>query len=163
MQAKRVSLYGMLLGLSMILSYIEAITPLSIGIPGVKLGLANMVTVTALFGLGKRAAFIIGLLRILLSGWLFGNGSTLLYSAAGFLLSFAVMLGLRLWGGFSMVSVSAAGGAAHNLGQLAAAVCILQSAALFGYLPVLIIAGIISGVVIGVVAGIVSSRISGFI
>ncbi len=161
--AKRVSLYGLLLALSMVLSYVEAILPVNIGIPGVKLGLPNLVTVTGLYTLGVVPTMLISFLRILLVAATFGNAMTLCYSLSGFLLSLAAMLLLRRLGGFSSVTVSICGGVMHNIGQLLAAVFLLHSAVLFYYFPVLLGAGMAAGAVIGLLAGLVQQRIRHFL
>ena len=115
---RKLSLYGMLLALSIVLGYVESMIPIPLGIPGVKLGIPNIVTVIALYSIGALPAFLITLLRILLISASFGNGVTFLYSLSGFLLSFSGMLFLKKIGGFSRVSVSIAGGVLHNIGQI---------------------------------------------
>ncbi len=157
--AKRVSLYGLLLALSMVLSYVEAILPVNIGIPGVKLGLPNLVTVTGLYCLGVLPTMLISFLRILLVSATFGNAMTLSYSLSGFILSLAAMLLLRRLGGFSSIMVSVTGGVMHNVGQLLAAVFLLHSSVLLYYFPVLLAAGMAAGAVIGLLAGLVQQRI----
>ena len=107
--------------LSLIFSYVEALFPLSLAVPGIKLGLANIVVVLALYTAGKRTAFLVNLLRILLAGLLFGNAFSILYSLAGGLLSFAAMCLLKRTGWFSILGISMAGGVFHNLGQLTVA------------------------------------------
>lgn len=156
---RKLSLYGMLLALSIVLGYVESMIPIPLGIPGVKLGIPNIVTVIALYSIGALPAFLITLLRILLISASFGNGVTFLYSLSGFLLSFSGMLFLKKIGGFSRVSVSIAGGVLHNIGQIFSAVLLLRSSALFSYLPVLLLAGVLSGGVIGLLAGIVTERL----
>ncbi len=158
-KAKKVSMYGMLLALSMVLSYAEAMMPVSIGVPGVKLGLPNMVTVIGLYSVGPAGTAVISLLRILLSAAAFGNAMTLWYSAAGWALSFLCMILLRKYAGLTALSVSTAGGIMHNVGQLTAAVLLMHTAALYYYLPVLLLAGTLSGFIIGFLAGLVSERI----
>lgn len=159
MTTKKTSLYGMLLALAMILSYIEAIIPINIGVPGVKLGLPNIVTVIGLYSLGPVPTLIISFLRIILISILFGNTMTLAYSFAGFVLSFLCMVVLMKIGGFHMTVVSVTGGVMHNVGQLIAAVLLLHSDVLFYYLPVLMVAGVVAGTVIGFVSGLVTRRI----
>ena len=154
-----ISLYGMLLALSMVLSYVEAMIPVNIGVPGVKLGLPNIVTVIGLYSIGTGATIIISLLRIFLVAFTFGNAMTLVYSLSGFVLSLVSMLLLKRIGGFSRIMISVSGGVMHNLGQLGAAVVMLHSQQLFYYFPVLLIAGVISGAVIGLLAGLVTERI----
>ncbi|WP_242945141.1 Gx transporter family protein [Oribacterium sp. C9] len=153
----------MLLALAMILSYVEAIIPINIGVPGVKLGLPNIVTVIGLYSLGPVPTLIISFLRIILVSFMFGNTMTLAYSLAGFGLSFLTMLILLKIGGFHMTVVSVTGGVMHNVGQLMAAILLLHSEILFLYLPVLMIAGVAAGAVIGLVSGLITERIQTYL
>ena len=143
----------------MIFSYIEAVLPFNFGIPGVKLGLANIVVVVALYRLSIPETAGISFVRILLTGLLFGNAFSLVYSFAGgvlSLISMAICKRLKL----SVVGVSIVGGVLHNVAQLAAAVVILKSPVLGYYLPVLLAAGLITGFAIGIASHfIVKSRI----
>ena len=159
MNTRKISLYGMLLALAMVLSYVEAMIPINIGVPGVKLGLPNIVTVIGLYSIGVWPTLLISALRILLVGFMFGNTMTLAYSLSGFALSFLTMLLLRKIGGFHRTVVSLTGGVMHNVGQLMAAVALLHSQVLLYYLPVLMVAGVMAGALIGVVAGLITERI----
>jgi heptaprenyl diphosphate synthase len=150
--AKKVAFCGMLTALAMIFSYVEALIPVNFGIPGVKLGLANLVVLAGLWILRPHEVLMVSVSRIILISLLFGNGVSLLYSLAGGILSFFVMLGLKK-AGFSGIGVSAAGGAAHNIGQLATAALIVQTAGIFWYLPVLLLSGVLTGVLIGILTG----------
>lgn len=150
--AKKVAYCAMLAALSMIFAYIEALLPLSFGIPGVKLGLANLVVLTGLYFMPAGWVFTVLVLKVTLVSFLFGNLSMLIYSMAGGLFSFFVMLALKKRAGFSIVGVSIAGGVSHNIGQLAVAVLAVESLAPLSYLPVLMIAGAAAGTVIGMVA-----------
>lgn len=143
---------GLLTALAMIFSYIEFLIPISLGIPGIKLGLANLVVVTALYVMRPHEAFLINIVRILLSGLLFGNSMSLIYSISGGVLSFFVMLALKKTNGFSVFGVSIGGGVAHNIGQILAAMLILENVMIAYYLPVLLIAGILTGLLIGFLA-----------
>lgn len=163
MTSKKTSLYGMLLALAMILSYVEAIIPINIGVPGVKLGLPNIVTVIGMYSLGPVPTLIISFLRIILVSFMFGNTMTLAYSLAGFALSFLTMFMLLKAGGFHMTVVSVAGGVMHNVGQLLAAILLLHSEILVLYLPVLMVAGVAAGAVIGLVSGLVTDRIQTYL
>ncbi|WP_242839375.1 Gx transporter family protein [Oribacterium sp. P6A1] len=163
MTSKKTSLYGMLLALAMILSYVEALIPINIGVPGVKLGLPNIVTVIGLYSLGPVPTLIISFLRIILVSFMFGNTMTLAYSISGFALSFLTMLILLKIGGFHMTVVSVTGGVMHNVGQLTAAILLLHSEILLLYLPVLMIAGVTAGAVIGLVSGLVTDRIQTYL
>ena len=149
----------MLLALAMILSYVEAMIPINIGVPGVKLGLPNIVTVIGLYTLGAVPTLIISILRILLVSFMFGNTMTLAYSLSGFALSFLTMTALIKIGGFQRTVVSITGGVMHNVGQLLAAILLLHSEALLFYLPVLMVAGVVAGALIGLVSGLIADRI----
>ncbi len=159
MNSKKTSLYGMLLALAMILSYVEAIIPINIGVPGVKLGLPNIVTVIGLYSIGPVPTLIISALRILLVSILFGNTMTLAYSVSGFVLSLVTMVLLMKIGGFQRTVISVTGGVMHNVGQLIAAILLLHSEVLLYYLPVLMVAGVVAGAVIGLVSGLITDRI----
>ena len=161
-KTKKISFYGLCLALGLVLSYAEAVIPINIGIPGAKLGLPNIVTVLLMYSAGNAAAFTIGLLRIVLSGFMFGDLFAIAYSAAGLCASFAAMALLKKSGGFGMIGVSTAGGVMHNIGQIAIAV-LLTNGSVLSYLPVLLAAGIIAGIVIGILSGILNKRLSAFL
>ena len=149
--AKRVAYSAMLVALAMIFSYIETLIPFSFGIPGIKLGLANLVVLLGLYFLKPMQVAEISTIRIVLAAFLFGNMASLIYSLAGGLLSFLVMLVLlKACKGFSPVGVSVAGGVSHNIGQLLVAMVIVESRSVLYYLPVLMIAGLVTGLLIGV-------------
>lgn len=143
----------MLVALAMIFSYVESLIPINFGIPGVKLGIANLVTITGLYYMRTRDVLLIAVMRIMLSGFMFGNGMSILYSLAGGLLSFAVMASVKRTGAFSIAGVSLAGGIAHNVGQLAVAALVVENLRLMYYLPVLMISGTVTGLLIGAVGG----------
>lgn len=149
---KRTAYCGMLTALSMIFSYIEALIPFSFGIPGIKLGLSNLVVVTALYFLPAGWVFSVMALKVTLVSFLFGNLSMMIYSMAGGVLSFAMMLILKKIKGFSMIGVSIIGGVSHNIGQLAVAVLAVGSMAPLSYMPVLVVAGAVMGAIIGTAA-----------
>ncbi len=130
----------------------EALIPINFGIPGVKLGLANLVILIALERMDTPTAFGINMVRIALSSLLFGTVMTLAYSLAGGLLSFLVMWALRKSGRFSLIGVSLAGGVAHNIGQILVAALVLENLRIAVYLPVLLISGVITGILIGICA-----------
>ena len=159
MKTKQVALTGLLIALALILSYLESLVPLSFAIPGIKLGLPNLVIVFALYRLKPSVAAAISLLRVALVAVLFGSVLSLAYSAAGAVLSFAVMLLLRRSGRFGCTGVSVAGAVAHNLGQIAAAALLLETASLAWYFPILCLSGTVAGVVIGLLAALLVKRI----
>lgn len=152
MSTKKLARSALMVALAMILSYLEALIPFNFGIPGIKLGLANLVVLTALYLFGPAQAILISIVRILLVSITFGSLAALAYSLAGGLLSFCLMLLLSRIKGFSVMGVSVAGGVSHNLGQLIVAALVVENMNLFFYFPVLIIAGVITGLVIGIVA-----------
>ena len=154
-----VARFGLLLALALVLSYLESLVPLSFSVPGVKLGLPNLVIIFALYCMGKREAILISLLRVLLASILFGNVLSMLYSAAGALVSFLAMWGLKSSGKFSCTGVSVAGAVAHNCGQIFTAVLLLETSRLVWYLPVLCVSGVVAGVCIGLLSAQLIKRI----
>ncbi|MDY3250307.1 MAG: Gx transporter family protein [Candidatus Choladocola sp.] len=149
---QKAAYFGVFTALAMILSYIEAQLPFFYGIPGVKLGLANSMSLTVMYLMGPAAAYAVSGIRIILTGFLFGNMFSILYSLAGGLLSLTVMLLMRKSRCFSIVGISMAGGLTHNIGQLAVAVCVVENLNLMYYLPVLLISGTVTGLVIGILS-----------
>lgn len=149
---KKTAYMGIFLALALICSYIETLIPFNIGIPGIKLGLTNIVVVWALYLLGAKEAFLISVLRIILSGMMFGNVFSIAYSLAGGVLSFLIMFIIKKTNKFKCISVSIAGGIFHNIGQLCIAAFIVQNASVFYYIPVLFVAGAITGLIIGVIS-----------
>ena len=162
-KARRVALYGMLTALAFILSYVESLVPVTLGIPGVKLGLANLVVVIALYTLDLKGAFVISVVRIVLSGLTFGGLFSMLYSLAGGLLSFAVMAVLSRKKLFGTVGVSVCGGVAHNIGQLLVAMAVLETESVWYYFPVLLISGSVAGVLIGLLGGWMTGRVQDYL
>lgn len=156
----RVAYFGVFTALALIFSYIETLIPISFGIPGVKLGLANLIIVIALYKIPLREVYVLSVVRVLLSGVLFGNYFSIAYSLAGGLLSLTVMALLKKTGGFSVIGISIAGGVCHNSGQLVVAMIVVETFAMSYYMPVLLVAGLITGFLIGVVADQVLRRIS---
>lgn len=151
MNYKKVPMLGMLISLALLMSYIENILPVSIGIPGAKLGLANIVIIIALYKAGAKQACFISIVRIILAGFLFGNMFSIVYSIMGAVFSLAAMILLKYKTDFSVYGISMIGGVMHNIGQIAAAMIVLESVELVFYLPVLIIVGTITGILIGII------------
>ena len=161
---KRLCIYGLLIALAFVLSYLESLIPLAaVGffVPGMKIGLANIVVMVALYTMGARDAFALALIRILLVAATFGNSVSMIYSLGGGLLSYAVMVLLKKAGVFGMVTVSIAGGIFHNVGQIVMAMLVLENAGVMAYLPVLFVSGSVTGLVIGLLGGEVAKRIRG--
>ena len=160
LHTKKLAEYACLLAFAMIVSYIEALIPIPLGIPGVKLGLANVAIVFCLYRTGIGGAFIINICRVLLCGLLFGNAYGVLYSLAGAVVSLLIMACVKRIPVFGMVGVSIAGGVAHNIGQLMLALCITQVPVLWYYLPFLLIIGALTGFLNGSLANVIYKRIA---
>lgn len=152
MKIKSVAYCAMLTALAMIFGYVEALVPFHFGLPGVKLGVANIVIVLALYQFPAGQVFAIQVMRIVLVSFLFGNVSMMLYSLAGGILSLLIMLLLKKTNWFSITGISIVGGVSHNLGQLAVALLVVQNLRITFYLPVLLIAGLVTGCLIGMLA-----------
>lgn len=159
MNSKTIARYALLVALAMVLSWLESLVPLSAAVPGVKLGLTNLVVIFALYRMSARDALAISLIRVLLVSFTFGNAYAFAYSFAGAVLSFLIMWGLKKLAFFSSVGVSVAGGVGHNLGQIMVAALVLENSGIFLYLPALLISGTLAGVCIGAVGGILVNRI----
>jgi heptaprenyl diphosphate synthase len=155
---KKIATYGMLIALAFIFSYLESQIPYFLGIPGMKLGLANIVILIALYLMGTKSAFVLSIIRVLLASLTFGNMSMFWFSVAGATLSFLVMVLIKQIKGFSMMGVSVAGGVAHNVGQIIVAMIVLTEVML-NYLIVLIIGGTLTGAVIGVVGAMIYAKL----
>lgn len=150
--SKRVAKCGLLIALAMVFSYVEVLIPFNFGIPGIKLGLANLIVVVGFYSMKTTDVIAVSLVRIFLSGLLFGNLMSILYSLSGGILSIIVMLLLKRLHRFSIVGVSIVGGVFHNIGQIIVAMLILENFAVAVYLPPLLIAGTITGMLIGILA-----------
>lgn len=157
--AQRSAMYGICIALAMILSYVETLLPIHFGIPGVKPGLANLAVLIALWQMSPADAFMISMTRIIFVSLTFGNAASFLYSLAGGILSLGAMAVCQKKGWFSMTGVSIAGGIMHNIGQLLMAAAVLESAAVFTYLPVLLIAGVLAGALVGLLGGMLLKRL----
>ena len=159
LRTQRLATASMFAALAMIFSYIEFLIPFSVGIPGVKLGLPNLIIIIALYKMDTRYAFTINMVRILISGLLFTGAFGTAYSLAGGILSFLLMWMLKKTNLFSMIGVSMAGGVAHNMGQLLVASLIVSDLKMFLYFPVLMFSGLISGILIGIVAYVLEKKL----
>lgn len=150
---------ALLTTLAMILSYLESQIPAFVAVPGVKVGLANIAVVFALYKLGAKEAAGISLVRVVLTSLLFGSGASFLYSAAGAALSLGGMLLLKRVPAFSYVAVSVLGGVLHNAGQIGMACLLLETNVIVYYLPFLVLSGTVAGVAVGILAAILIKRI----
>ena len=152
MSAKRIAKMSMLVALAIIFSYIEFLVPINLGVPGIKLGLANLVIVIALYTMKTVDVWLISILRILILGFMFGSGMSIIYSIAGAVLSLMVMCIIKRIKGFSIVGVSIAGGVCHNIGQVLVAMVVVETTGILYYMPALLVAGVITGAIIGIVS-----------
>lgn len=163
MKRNKITDFGALTALAFIFSYLESLVPIPVGIPGIKLGLANLVVVVVLYLMGAKSGFYVSMVRILLAGMTFGSLSSILYSLSGGLLSFAGMYCSKRFGWFSTVGTSILGAVLHNVGQLLVAAFVLKTPGLSWYLPFLLVAGVLTGVVIGGLASIISKRLGPYV
>lgn len=152
MKAGKIAYYGLFAALAVLMGYVEMLVPVPVPIPGVKLGLANVVVLVMLYYMDAKSAFFISLVRVILCGLLFAGFAGLLYSLSGALLSFAAMALLKKTGRFSMIGVSVAGGVFHNVGQITVAALAVENVRMVYYLPFLLVSGVVTGVLIGLVA-----------
>ena len=158
MKKYSVAFLGCFLALAMIFSYIESLIPFYFGVPGIKLGLANVLIVSVLYICGPLSAIIISIARVILSGFMFGSLFSIAYSMAGAVLSFICMLIVKRFK-FNIYTVSIVGGVTHNLGQILVAMLVVENYNLIFYFPLLMIAGIVTGLIIGVISERVYSLI----
>ena len=152
MRSSKVAQYGLFAALAILMGYVEMLIPLPLLVPGMKLGLANVIIVIVLYHMDTESAFFISLVRVLMSGLLFQGFAGLLYSLAGALLSLAVMALLKKTGKVSITGVSVMGGVFHNVGQIIVAAAVVENIKMAYYLPFLLVTGVVTGFVIGAVA-----------
>lgn len=148
----KVAYMGMYTALALIFSYVELLIPFNIGIPGMKLGLANVVVVVVLYKMGWKEAYIVSIARVLLSGVLFGNLASISFSLSGCILSLTMMCLIYRKKDFSVIGVSIVGAICHNLGQILIAMLVVSSFSVMYYFPILMIVGVLTGLVIGIVS-----------
>lgn len=152
MRSSKVAQYGLFAALAILMGYVEMLIPLPLLVPGMKLGLANVIIVIVLYHMDAKSAFFISLVRVLMSGLLFQGFAGLLYSLAGALLSLAIMTLLKKTGKVSITGVSVMGGVFHNIGQIIVAAAVVENIKMAYYLPFLLVTGVVTGFVIGAVA-----------
>jgi heptaprenyl diphosphate synthase component I len=156
---KYMSMYAMFVALAMILSYIESLIPIPFAVPGMKIGLANLVVIVALYVMDEKAAISISLIRVILVSFTFANLSAMIFSLAGALCSIICMLLLKRTGNYSVSGVSIVGAVSHNVGQLMVAMAVVNTVQVISYLPIIIIFGVTSGFLMGMLAIMVINRI----
>lgn len=152
MDYKKIPYYGLFAALAILMGYVEMMIPVPVPIPGVKLGLANVIVLITMYYMDTKGAFFISLIRVLLSGLLFAGMAGLLYSLAGAMLSFLAMALLKKTGKCSIIGVSLAGGIFHNVGQVTVAAMVVENVRMAYYLPFLLVSGVVTGILIGIVA-----------
>lgn len=157
--ARKTALFGMMVALAFTFSYLESLIPFNFGIPGVKLGIANLVVIIALYTMSSKEALAISVIRIFLAALTFGNFFSVAYSLCGGLLSFAVMFFMKKTK-LSMIGVSMLGGISHNIGQIIVAAIVMETIRIAYYLPVLLVAGLITGLLLGIVAKLITDRLN---
>ena len=152
MRSSKVAQYGLFAALAILMGYVEMLIPLPLLVPGMKLGLANVIIVIVLYHIDTKSACFISLVLVLMSGLLFQGFAGLLYSLAGALLSLGVMALLKKTGKVSITGVSVMGGVFHNVGQIIVAAAVVENIKMAYYLPFLLVTGVVTGFVIGAVA-----------
>ena len=159
MNHKKTAYLGLFAAIAIIFGYVESLIPFFAGIPGMKLGLANLAVLFILEKYSWKEAALVSTVRILVIGFLFGNMFSILYSLAGAALILTVMTRMKNFSGFSILGVSVAGGVSHNIGQLIVASLIVENTSLLYYAPVLLISGVATGLLIGFLTGEITKRI----
>lgn len=159
MKTKKLVTLAVTISVAMILSFVESRIPAFVAIPGVKVGLANIAVIFALYKMGWREAIVVSVIRVLLVALLFGSVVSLAYSIAGALISLSLMILLKKLGIFTEIAVSVVGGITHNIGQILIAFLLLETKVVFYYLPFLLVSGVIAGIAVGVASALLIKRI----
>lgn len=159
MKTKKLVTLAVTISVAMILSFVESRIPAFVAIPGVKVGLANIAVIFALYKMGWREAVVVSVIRVLLVALLFGSVVSLAYSIAGAVISLSLMLLLKKLGIFTEIAVSVVGGITHNIGQILIAFLLLETKVVFYYLPFLLVSGVIAGIAVGVASALLIKRI----
>lgn len=159
MNQKKIANLGLFAAVAIIFGYIESLIPFFAGIPGMKLGLANLAVLFILQKYTWKEAALVSVIRIIVIGFMFGNLFSILYSLSGAALSLAVMVLIKKTSNFSILGISVAGGVSHNIGQLLIASVITMTSGLIYYAPALLISGVVTGLLIGTLTKEVQKRI----
>ena len=159
MKTKKLVTLAVTISVAMILSFVESRIPAFVAIPGVKVGLANIAVIFALYKMGWREAIAVSVIRVLLVALLFGSVVSLAYSIAGAVISLSLMILLKKLGIFTEVAVSVVGGITHNIGQILIAFLLLETKVVFYYLPFLMVSGVIAGIAVGIASALLIKRI----
>jgi heptaprenyl diphosphate synthase len=153
------SLLALTVSAAMMLSFVESQIPAFVPIPGIKIGLANIAVIFALYDFGVIRATFVSLIRVFLVALLFGNITGMIYGLFGAVFSLAIMAILKKRSPLSCVGVSVTGAVAHNVGQILAAWLLIGNEKILLYLPILVISGTLSGIAIGIASGILIKRL----
>ena len=159
MKTKKLVTLAVTISVAMILSFVESRIPAFVAIPGVKVGLANIAVIFALYKMGWREAISVSVIRVLLVALLFGSVVSLAYSIAGAVISLSLMILLKKLGIFTEVAVSVVGGITHNIGQILIAFLLLETSVVFYYLPFLLVSGVIACIAVGIASALLIKRI----
>ena len=149
--------------LAMVLSFLESLVPPLVAIPGVKIGISNIVSLFVLYSLGAPSAIFVSLVRVSLSSLLFGSFVSFIYSISGACLSLFVMICVKKLRFFSIIGVSVLGAVFHNVGQIIAAIAVMRTLAIAVYFPPLLVSGIIAGILVGLLSGLVLAKVKSHI
>lgn len=159
-KTKKIAVLGVLTAVALVLSYLEAILPpIYAAVPGVKVGLPNVVVILILYRFGAKEAAMVSFMRVFIVALLFGNAMTLAYSIAGAVLSLILMMIFKKLDWFSAVGVSIIGGIAHNVGQIIVAILLLNSTLIAYYMIILTITGTLAGVAVGLAGSLLIKRL----
>ncbi len=159
--SKKIAQIGVLIALAFVLSYLESCLSFNVNIPGIKLGIANVVVLVALVCFGAKTAAFVSVIRVVLTGLTFGNAYAFSYSIFGAVGSLLVMMMLKGRKNISLKGMSIAGAIAHNICQVLTAVIILDNKwLLIGYLPILLVAAVVTGMITGVLGEIIVKRLN---
>lgn len=154
LSVKKIAIIAIFISLALILSYVDSLIPLTIMVPGIKIGLTNVVIIFSLYMLGFHTALFISIIRVILSSVLFGSILTFAYSMTGAMLSILVMVILKNKVKLSTLTISIIGAVMHNIGQILMAIILMNTKEIIYYLPILMITGMISGTIIGIISAL---------
>ena len=157
---RRLTALALTVSFALILSFIESRIPAFVAIPGVKVGLANIAVIFALYKFGIAEAAVISVVRVILVSTLFGNPVSFIYSFVGAVLSLSVMFLLKRSSPLTEITVSVAGGVMHNIGQICAASIMLSTNVVIYYLPFLLLSGVIAGIAVGIASGLLIKKVN---
>ena len=160
---KKFSLISILISVSLILGYVDSLIEFNVGIVGLRVGIANIVTLIAFKSLDLKSAFLINVIRVIILNMIFGNTIRFVISASGFLLSFMVMSLLFYRLRFSIITTSIFGGVTHNIGQILSALILVNNVRLVLAAPLFTLVGILTGLVIGVLSTLIINKISNIV